>query len=331
MARVVDVHSHFLPLEVVELLREGGYPLARAVQRPEGTWIVCERGLQFELTPLFHDAGAKLEWMDAHGIDVSLTSIAAPLFLYELDVERLDELCRQVNDAAARLAAASDGRIVGMATVPITQPELAAAEVRRACGELGLKGVEIGTSVGGQVMLDDASLDPFYAAAAEAGAPVLLHPYTYMLGLQSIPGFGRFFLLNNVGNMVETHLAAARMMLGGVFDRHPSLRVQLSHGGGGLPFQLARLDHTYHKREAVREVAKRSPFQYLDNFLFDTVVYDPRPLRFLLELVGPERVVFGTDHPFDIADVAGLESVRALDGEAAEKVLHQNAARAYGI
>jgi aminocarboxymuconate-semialdehyde decarboxylase len=329
--RVIDVHSHFLPKEVVDILREGAYPHGRAEDREgAGTWIVCASGLQFPVTPLFDDVGAKLEWMDQRGIDVSVTSISAPLFLYELDVDRLDELCRQVNEVAARLPAESDGRLVGMATVPITEPELAARELRRSCNELGLKGVEIGTSVG-KMMLDDPSLDPFYAAAAELRAPIFLHPYTCMLGIQTVPGFERFFLMNNVGNMLETHVAAARLMLGGVFDRHPGLRVQLSHGGGGLPYQLARLNHTYRLREQIREVAKRSPFEYLGNFLFDTVVYDPRPLRFLLELVGPDNVVFGTDHPFDIADTSGIESAKAIGEETASMVLESNAAAAYGL
>lgn len=329
--RVIDAHSHFLPAAVVEILRDGGYPHARAEDRDgEGTWIVCTRGLQFPLTPLFHDVGAKLEWMDAKGIDVSLTSISAPLFLYELDTDRLVELCRAVNDAASALPAESGGRLVGMATVPITDPDAAAQELRRACGELGLKGVEIGTSVG-EMMLDDASLDPFYAAAEELGAPIFLHPYTYMLGIQTVPGFERYFLLNNVGNMLETHLAAARLMLGGVFDRHPGLRFQLSHGGGALPYQLARLNHTYGLREQIREDSERPPFEYLDRFLFDTVLYDPRPLSFLLDLVGPANVVFGTDHPFDIADASGIETVRRIGDGAAASVLESNAVAAYGL
>lgn len=327
--RVIDAHSHFLPPPLLDLLRRGDYEHARVEERAGGTWIVCTTGLQFPLTPLFNDVGAKLQWMDERGIDVSLTSTCAPLFLYELPIHELDDLCRQVNDAAAGLATDSGGRLVGMATVPLTDPELAARELRRAHQELGLKGVEIGTSIG-ETMLDHPSLDTFYGAAEELGAPIFLHPYVYMLGLRSVPGFERFFLLNNVGNMVETHVAAARMMLGGVFDRHPGLRVQLSHGGGGLPYQLARLDHTYRLREQVREVAKRAPSEYLHHFLFDTVVYDPRPLRFLIELVGPENAVFGTDHPFDIADVTAIEAVRAIDESVARMVLESNAAAAYG-
>jgi aminocarboxymuconate-semialdehyde decarboxylase len=152
-----------------------------------------------------------------------------------------------------------------------------------------------------------------------------------MLGLRTVPGFERFFLLNNVGNALETHLAAARIMLGGVFDRHPGLKVQLSHGGGGLPYQLARLNHTYELRAQIREVAKRPPFDYLHHFVFDTVVYDPRPLRFLIDLAGEDKVVFGTDHPFDIADVTGIESVKAMGETVSARVLESNAATAYGL
>jgi aminocarboxymuconate-semialdehyde decarboxylase len=328
---VIDAHSHFLAEPLLDFLRRGGYEHAHVEQRTGGTtWIVCTSGLQFPLTPLFNDPEAKLQWMDDHGIDVALTSTCAPLFLYELASDELHDLCREVNGAAAELAASSGGRLVGMATVPLTDPELAAQELLRAHHELGLKGVEIGTSVG-DMMLDHPSLDSFYATAEQVGATILVHPYVYMLGLRTVPGFDRFFLQNNVGNMLETHVAAARLLLGGVFDRHPRLRVQLSHGGGGLTYQLARLDHTYRLREQVREVAKRAPSEYAENLLFDTVLYDPRPLRFLLDLVGPASVVFGTDHPFDIADSTAIESVRATDGRTAEMVLEGNAARAYAL
>jgi aminocarboxymuconate-semialdehyde decarboxylase len=331
MPRVVDSHSHFLPAVAVELLRSGEHPLARIEDRPgSGSWVVAASGLQFPLTPLFHDVGAKLAWMDERGIDVALTSIAAPFFMYELAPEDAASLARGVNDAAATLATESDGRLLGVATVPLCAPDLAAQELERACGELELKGVEIGTSLG-ETMLDDPSLDPLFSAAERLDVPVFLHPYTSMLGLLHVPGFERFFLLNTVGNPLETHLAAARLILGGVFDRHPGLTVQLSHGGGGLPYQLARLDRTYALRPQVRELATRSPSQYLDRFLFDTVVYDWEPLEFLIGLVGVDRVVFGTDHPFDVADTTGLEAGRRLQDDQASAVLGANATRAYGL
>lgn len=329
--RTIDAHSHFLSPGSIEMLRQGDYPLAHIEERSgSGEWVVCEQGLEYPLTPLFTDVEAKLEWMDERGIDIALTSIAAPLFFYELEPQHVVDVSREINDAAAALTRDSGGRILGVATVPMTSPDEAAAELRRACGELGLKGVEIGTSVG-DTMLDDPRLDPFFAAAAELGAPVFLHPYTFMLGLQNHPGFERYFLLNTVGNLMETHLAAGRLTLGGVFDRHPELIVHLSHGGGGFPFQIARLDSTYHKRSYVRETASKPPSGYIPNFLFDTVLYDPQPIEYLLERFGPERVIFGTDHPFDIADLTGLETARAMEDGASSKVLGENAARAYGL
>jgi aminocarboxymuconate-semialdehyde decarboxylase len=331
MPKVVDSHSHFLPAAAIDLLRRGEHPLARVEERPgAGTWVVAASGLQFPLTPLFHDIEAKLAWMDDRGIDVSLTSIAAPFFMYELAPDDAAWLASAANDAAAALSNDSGGRLIGVATVPLCAPELAAAELERACGELGLKGVEIGTSMG-VTMLDDASLDPFFSAAEALKVPVFLHPYTSMLGLLHVPGFERFFLLNTVGNPLETHLAAARLILGGVFDRHPGLIIQLSHGGGGLPYQLARLDRTYALREQVRELAAKPPSEYIDRFLFDTVVYDWQPLEFLIKLVGVDHVVFGTDHPFDVADTTGLEAARRLDAGQASAVLGENATRAYGL
>jgi aminocarboxymuconate-semialdehyde decarboxylase len=329
--KVIDSHSHFLSPGVMDMLRRGDYELAHIEDRSGSPWVVCEQGLEYPLTPLFHDVEAKLGWMDERGIDIALTSIAAPLFFYELpDEEALLETAMEINDAAAALARDSNGRIPGVATVPMPVPELAVRELRRACGELGLKGVEIGTSVG-DLTLDDPGLEPFFAAAEELGAPVFLHPYTFMLGLQSHPGFERYFLLNTVGNPMETHLAAARLMLGGVFDRHPDLTVHLPHGGGGLPFQLARLDGTYRKRDYVRESASKPPSEYLSNFLFDTVLYSPDPVNYLLDTLGPDRVVFGSDHPFDIADLTGIETAKQAGEEVAERVLHSNAAAAYGL
>jgi aminocarboxymuconate-semialdehyde decarboxylase len=330
---VIDAHSHFLSPGAIELLRRGDYPLAHIEERAgsEHPWVVCKHGLEYPLTPLYHDVEAKLRWMDERGIDKSLTSIAAPLFFYEFETEQqVVDASREINEAASTLVRESDGRIVGVAAVPIVYPELAAQELRRAVGELGLKGVEIGTSVG-DMQLDDPSLEPFWAAAEELGTPVFLHPYTYMLGLQQHPGFGQYFLLNTIGNPMETHLAAARLTLGGVFDRHPGLTVHLSHGGGGLPFQLARLDYTYEKRHYVRESAAKPPSGYMENFLFDTVVYDEAPIRFLLDRFGPERVIFGTDHPFNIFDMTGLEVAKRLDDERTELIVAGNAARAYGL
>jgi aminocarboxymuconate-semialdehyde decarboxylase len=217
-----------------------------------------------------------------------------------------------------------------MASVPLNVPGAAAEELRRAHEDLGLVGVEIGTSVGSW-MLDAPELDPFFEAAAELRTPVMLHPHKSMLGDGLPPGLDRFFLSNLLGNSLETATAATRLILGGVLDRHPGLLIQLVHGGGYFPYQLGRLQRGYELRETVREEAARGPREYMDNFLVDTVLYDPTAIGFLLDMFGPDRVVFGTDLPFDMADLTGLEIRDSLDPEVARKVFAGNADRAYGL
>ena len=329
---MVDAHTHFIPLEFVDYLRSGEGPASVTVIDREGRdpLISHSNGLAYPVFPLFHDAAAKLEQMDVDGIDVSLCSIVPSLFLYDAEPAETLRAHRVINDAGAEYAAASGGRIAVLATVPLNDPQAAADELRRACGQLGLPGVEIGPSVG-DAMIDSPDFEPFLAAAEELGVTVMLHPYLNMVAKPG-PDLDGFHLSNVVGNPFETAVAASRLIVGGVFDRHPGLRVQLSHAGGAFTYQLGRLQHAYGAREETKSVARAEPYSYLGNFLFDTVIFDERALRFLLEVAGPDAVVFGTDLPFDMADMSALETVpRVAGADGAAKVLGENALRAYGV
>jgi aminocarboxymuconate-semialdehyde decarboxylase len=329
---VVDAHTHFIPLEFVEFLRDGGGPPGLEVVDRDGRdpLISHPNGLAYPVFPLFHDPAEKIAQMDRDGIDVSLCSIVPSLFLYEVDPAVTLRAHRVLNDAGAAYAARSNGRISVLATVPLNDPPAAAEELARACGELGLTGVEIGPSVG-DAMIDSPDLEPFFEAVEQLDVTVMLHPYLNMVAKPG-PDLAGYHLANVVGNPYETFVAAARLIVGGVLDRHPRLRVQLVHAGGSFPYQLGRLHHAYGAREDVRAVARRPPLEYLEHFLFDTIVFDERALSYLLELAGPGAVLFGTDLPFDMADTSALETLpRIAPPDVVEKVLGGNALRAYGV
>jgi aminocarboxymuconate-semialdehyde decarboxylase len=329
---VVDVHTHYIPEELIELIHSGKGPTGLTVERREGKdpLIIHDNGLRYPAFEVFRDHRARLAYMEERGIDVALISISPSLYLYWLDPGETAEISRILNDAAARMAREADGRLHAMATVPMNDPAAAAEELRRTREELGVVGVEIGTSVGTR-QLDSPDLDVFFAAAAELGMPVMLHPYLSMITEPGTDTQG-YHLANVIGNPLETFVAGCRLTVGGVFDRHPDLRVLLVHGGGAFPYQLGRLQHAYQVREETRITAKRSPLDYLDNLRFDTVLFEGAPLRYLLELVGPDRVLFGTDLPFDMGDDSALREVGdGSDQGLADRVLGGNALELFGI
>jgi aminocarboxymuconate-semialdehyde decarboxylase len=294
----IDVHTHFVPPEFVADARAGCAIDAIGLDRRDGTeWLIHPQGYQYPLSPEFFDLEARLRQMDSLGVDASVLSLTPTLFLYWLDAAAAGDFCRLANDSIAAFGALSD-RLHGVATVPLQDPDAAVVELRRAVLELGLRGVQIGTTVEG-TPLDDRRFEPFFTAAAELGVPVILHPY--YVGTR--PNLGDFYMTNLTGNPLETCIAASRMILSGCLDRHPTLKVVLVHGGGFMPYQIGRLDHGFRVRQESREAIAFPPSTYLRRFWYDTITHASTPLSFLVDLVGSDRVMFGSDLPFDMADV----------------------------
>lgn len=158
----------------------------------------------------------------------------------------------------------------------------------------------------------------------------MLHPYVSMIAPPDAATQG-FHLGNVIGNPFETFVAGCRLLVGGVFDRHPGLRVLLVHGGGALPYQIGRLQHAYEVREEASSIASKPPLSYLDNLRFDTTIFDRRALEYLIAIVGAERVLFGTDLPFDMGDPSGIEVRDWADPATADRILGVNAAELFGI
>jgi aminocarboxymuconate-semialdehyde decarboxylase len=315
-----DLHNHAVPEEAVELLRSNeGFPV-----RVDGDTLEADR-VRAELTPDFHDAGTKLEQLERLGLQAAVVSGAPPLFAYEADAERGEALCRAVNTGLAKLCAHDGERLRWLAHVPLQAPDRAAA-VLRAAGVGGAVGAHIGTSVAG-TPLDRAGLERFWAAAGELDMAVMLHP-AYN---NPHPGLEDYHLQNVIGNQLETTIAAERLIVTGVLDRHPRLRLLLVHAGGYVPWQAGRLRHAAAVRPELAG-APSDPWNYLGRLFMDTITHDPATLRHLVERAGADAIVMGTDLPFDMATpepVATLDA--AVGSDAARTIMEATPERLFGL
>jgi aminocarboxymuconate-semialdehyde decarboxylase len=325
---VVDAHTHVIPPAVVEAMRAGDGPDgARAVTEGGREWAVHRQGYRYPLDPTFHDLDARLAAMDAAGTDVALVSVAPPYLLHWAPAGEAIESARTVNDGIAAMCREASGRLAGLATLPMQDPGAAMAELERAVGELGLRGAQVGTTAEG-VALDHEALTPVLSAAERLGVPLVAHPYY----VGSAPGYEDFYLTNLVNNPLQTAVCAARLIFSGALDRHPGLTVMLVHAGGHLPFQVGRLDHGHDVRPEARG-CEREPSAYLKRFAYDTITFRGDALAFLVSLVGADRVVYGTDTPFDMADGPSAQVLERAGsaGAAGEAIAGGNAARLFGL
>jgi aminocarboxymuconate-semialdehyde decarboxylase len=325
---IFDIHTHFIPPEFVADARAGRALDRIALQRRDGVeWLVHPQGYGYPLSLEFFDLEAKHREMDRLGIAAAVLSLSPTLFFYWLDPAAAADFCRTANDSMATFVAGSD-RLEGVAVVPLQDPEAATAELRRAVRDLGLRGVEIGTTME-KVPLDDRYFDPFFAAAAELDVPVILHPY--YVGTR--PNLTDFYMTNLTGNPLETCIAASRLILSGFLDRHPRLKIVLVHAGGFMPFQIGRLDHGFRVRPETKAAITAAPSSYLRRFWYDTITHAATPLKFLIDLVGADRVVFGTDLPFDMADVRFKNCFgdAKLDASTLDRVTARNAAELFRL
>jgi aminocarboxymuconate-semialdehyde decarboxylase len=325
---VIDAHTHFMPPSLAEEASnrpEWGIE----IQRRDGErWVTHEQGFSYPLDETFFGGEAKLADMDARGLDLSVMSLSPTLFFYWIGAADGVGFARYANDALAETLRRSDGRLAGVATLPMQDPDAAAEELRRAVEELSLRGAHIGTSVEGE-HLDEARFAPVLEAADSLGVPLIVHPY--YVGPR--PGLEQFYLTNIFGNPLDTALCASRLIFSGTFETFPNLKVMLVHAGGFLPYQVGRLDHGWEVRPEPKVQLDRRPSEYLDRFFYDTISHHDSALAWLVQLVGDERVVLGTDLPYDMGDgdPVGRVARLGLAPESSERVAGANAARLFGI
>jgi aminocarboxymuconate-semialdehyde decarboxylase len=327
---IVDVHLHYLsPLALAAAGRAPDRYGVRVLDDGERPRLVvgAEAPTRPLLEPLYTLA-AHEAFLDKHGIDTGVFGPLMDVAGYALPPAQAAAWSRAQNEALAESLATSGRRHAGLATVPLPHPALAADELRFAVESLGLRGAMIDPNALGRP-LGDPSLDPFWRAAADAGAPVILHPFL----LEAVERFGRHYLHNLVGYPFETTLAAGSLILGGTLDRFPALQIVLVHGGGFLPYHVGRFDRGHVTRPEARADGAALPSGYLRRFHYDSLVQFAPALRYLVDVVGADRVLLGSDHPFWLGDPEPLRIVReATLAPAAERaILGDNAVRLFAL
>jgi len=323
----IDVHAHFFPETFIRVVEEAGASFDAGVDRsnPKGPVLVVGGSRTAVLEARYWDLDLRIRSMNRQGVAVQALSLTAPM-VYWADGATASRLSAAFNDAASAAHVAHPDRFVACAMLPMQDQVRALAELERAAKLPGMKGVYMGTNIGGRELSDPAFFSIFERAAA-LHLPVLLHPLRVVGAERLAP----FYLGNFLGNPFDTAIAAAHLVFGGVLDRLPKLEVCLPHAGGALPYLHGRLRHGQRMRPETKGRAKKPFSAYLRRFSYDIISHDAGALRYLVDTVGADRVMLGTDFCFDMGYERPLSIIQAkatgLSRKDQDRVVRGNAAR----
>lgn len=326
----VDIHCHISTPECEPLVRD----LFSAEKEPFVFFASAEtrainQRLFAEWASRLTAPEERLKDMDRMGIDVQAISPLPTQYYYWTEGELGRQLARMQNERVAEIVRAYPARFVGMGTLPLQEVESAVQELERVVKELDLRAVEISSNVNG-VDFDDPRFEQFFAKAEELDVLLFIHP----LGFTDGRRLRDYYLTNVIGQPLDSTVAVAHLIYGGVLERHPQLKICVAHGGGYLPFYAGRMDHAYQVRPECQHLIKRPPSTYLRRLYFDTVLYREESLAYLVKQVGSDHILLGTDYPADMgeADPVGyIGRVQSLSRAEKENICGGNAARLLNI
>jgi aminocarboxymuconate-semialdehyde decarboxylase len=327
---VIDIHCHRECGPAGDVMRAEGEAAGRVPLQygSDLTREVNRRQLE-ELRPKMELLETRLADMDRMGVDIQAVAVAVYQYYYWAPVETGARISRLVNDELAEATAKYGGRFAPLGTVPLQDTGAAVAELRYCLDDLGMRGLEIGTHVNGEEIAAPR-FEPFWAEVEALGAVIVVHTdgYTHKERLAD------HNFVNIIGHAFEATLATAHLIFSGVMERHPALKIVVVHGGGYLPAYAGRIDHAWRAREDVREGLPHPPGDYLRRFFFDTMVFDPEQLRYLIDRYGADHVLLGTDYPYDMGDedpLALIGQVEGLTQDQIDLISGGNAARLLGF
>jgi aminocarboxymuconate-semialdehyde decarboxylase len=322
-APTIDTHAHYFPQSYIDLIAKKGQRVGTTIQKDAQGRTFIQVGLLLRtgpVEPLFIDIDARLKEMDRQGVKVHVLSLTQPM-VYWADDELGMELSMAFNDAISAAHRQHPDRLYGFACLPLQNTKLALEELDRVAKLPGIRGIYAATVVRDRD-LSDRSFFPIYERMQELELPLFLHPM-----MTNNERMKQFYLINTCGNPFETALAASHLIFGGVLDAFPKLEVSLPHAGGALPILRGRLDRGYEIRAECKHLPRR-PSEYLKRFTYDTISYDPEILQDLVDLVGADRIMMGSDYCFDIAyeePVKIVTEMKTLSAEQKQLILGENA------
>ena len=328
----IDMHAHHVPPKALEQLNKDSSPFGAHLEAAaNGNSCLCfDYGLR--IRPFFHrllDLDDRWAEMERQGVDHQILTVWADIFGYGVPAAESSRWHRMLNDRLSETVQAHPEQLSMMASLPLQDADLAAAELEYGVKQCGAVGGVIGASVDG-VNLGDAPLDSFWAAASELNVPLFIHPTAPTPSARTM----KYDLNVSVQYTYDTTVSVGSLVLSGVMDRHPNLRLLLSHGGGYFPYQIARFDRLYRNHlDEVPLVPSAPPSAYLRRFWYDSILHGGPALRFLSDLVGSDRVLLGTDYPFPVYDAVPLENIGAagLSQDDVMKITQSNAKELFGL
>jgi aminocarboxymuconate-semialdehyde decarboxylase len=330
--RSIDVHAHLTPQCFWQATEKGGdWHTLKREKDERGQENAVIGGRRQVLPPRARwTPEERLGDMDSLGVDVHVVSPYVGFYNYHLDAKIALATSRATNDEISSMTKTWPKRFAGLGTLPMQDVRAAITELERCMTQIGLKGVEINDHVNGRT-LEEPEFRPFWKAAEQLGALVFFHQ-----GGETLvsPRTKRYHLPNTVGNLVDRAVTFATLVSGGVMDECPNLKIVLGHGGGYTCYGIGRMDRGWQVRTEARANIQQPPSAYLRRFYYDCIVYTESALRFLIDTVGADRVVFGTDWPYDMAldwPVSWILAMERLTQEEKEAILWRNLERLLGL